>query len=141
MVVRLIVFLSSANLICRSTDISKCLIESLGFRDNESTVLGISEQQPSPYNNHVSVPLSAIISRLIWIWLFAKISVLVCRDEKVKPRNNCAVDRSKTTILILLFSMKYRFSDVVLCLPTLFHCIRRDIFSDCCFSWVSPYLL
>ena len=35
-VVRLIVFLSSANLICRSTDISKCFIESLGFRDNES---------------------------------------------------------------------------------------------------------
>ena len=33
---RLIVFLSSANLICRSTDISKCFIESLGFRDNES---------------------------------------------------------------------------------------------------------
>ena len=36
MVVRLIVFLSSANLICRSTDISKCFIESLGFRDNKS---------------------------------------------------------------------------------------------------------
>ena len=36
MVVRLIVFLSSANLICRSTDISKCFIESLGVRDNES---------------------------------------------------------------------------------------------------------
>ena len=35
-VVRLIVFLSSAKLICRSTDISKCFIESLGFRDNES---------------------------------------------------------------------------------------------------------
>ena len=35
-VVRLIVFLSSANLICRSTDISKCFIESLGVRDNES---------------------------------------------------------------------------------------------------------
>ena len=35
-VVRLTVFLSSANLICRSTDISKCFIESLGFRDNES---------------------------------------------------------------------------------------------------------
>ena len=35
MVVRLTVFLSSANLICRSTDISKCFIESLGFRDNE----------------------------------------------------------------------------------------------------------
>ena len=34
-VVRLIVFLSSANRICRSTDISKCFIESLGFRDNE----------------------------------------------------------------------------------------------------------
>ena len=35
-VVRLIVFLSSVNLICRSTDISKCFIESLGVRDNES---------------------------------------------------------------------------------------------------------
>ena len=35
-VVQLIVFLSSANLICQSTDISKCFIESLGFRDNES---------------------------------------------------------------------------------------------------------
>ena len=34
-VVRLIVFLSSANLICRSTDISKCFIEPLGVRDNE----------------------------------------------------------------------------------------------------------
>ena len=29
-------FLSSANLICRGTDISKYLIESLGFRDKES---------------------------------------------------------------------------------------------------------
>ena len=29
-------FLSSANLICRGTDISKYLIESLGIRDNES---------------------------------------------------------------------------------------------------------
>ena len=36
MVVGFIVFLSSANLICRSTDISKCFIESLGVRDNES---------------------------------------------------------------------------------------------------------
>ena len=35
-VVRLIVLLSSANLICRSMDISKCFIESLGVRDNES---------------------------------------------------------------------------------------------------------
>ena len=35
-VVRLIVFLSSANLIFRSTDISKCFIESLGIRDNGS---------------------------------------------------------------------------------------------------------
>ena len=36
MVVGLIVFLSSANLICQSTDISKCFIESHGIRDNES---------------------------------------------------------------------------------------------------------
>ena len=32
----LIIFLSSANLICRSTDISKCFIVSSGVRDNES---------------------------------------------------------------------------------------------------------
>ena len=30
------IFLNSANLICRGTDISKYFIESLGFRDNES---------------------------------------------------------------------------------------------------------
>ena len=35
-VVRLIIFLNSANLICRSTDISKCFRESFGYRDNES---------------------------------------------------------------------------------------------------------
>ena len=36
MFVRLIVFLSSANLICWSTDISKCFIGSLGVWDKES---------------------------------------------------------------------------------------------------------
>ena len=35
-VVQLIVFLSSTKMICQSTDISKCFIESLGVRDNES---------------------------------------------------------------------------------------------------------
>ena len=35
-VVRFIVFLNSANLICRGTDISKYSRESLGLRDNES---------------------------------------------------------------------------------------------------------
>ena len=35
-VVRFIVFLTSANLICRGTDISKYSRESLGLRDNES---------------------------------------------------------------------------------------------------------
>ena len=34
--VRFIVFLSSANLICRGTDISKRFRESLGIQDNES---------------------------------------------------------------------------------------------------------
>ena len=38
-VVRLIVFLTSANLIFRGTDISKCFSESLGIRDNESRLL------------------------------------------------------------------------------------------------------
>ena len=35
-VVRFIVFLTSATLICRGTDISKCFRETLGIRDNES---------------------------------------------------------------------------------------------------------
>ena len=35
-IVRFIVFLTSATLICRGTDISKCFRESLGIRDNES---------------------------------------------------------------------------------------------------------
>ena len=34
--VRFIVFLNSANLICRGTNVSKCFRESLGIRDNES---------------------------------------------------------------------------------------------------------
>ena len=38
-VVQLIVFLTLSTLICRSTDISKCFSESLGIRDNESTVV------------------------------------------------------------------------------------------------------
>ena len=36
MVVQFIVFLTLSTLICRGTDISKCFIESLGIRDNES---------------------------------------------------------------------------------------------------------
>ena len=35
-VVQFIVFLTLSTLICRGTDISKCLSESLGIRDNES---------------------------------------------------------------------------------------------------------
>ena len=35
-VIRIIFFLNSANLICRGTDISKYFRESLGIRDNES---------------------------------------------------------------------------------------------------------
>ena len=44
-VVRFNVFPSSANLICRNTDISKCFGESLGLRDNESRLY---QQQQGP---------------------------------------------------------------------------------------------
>ena len=37
------IFLNSANLICRSTDISKCFRGSLRFRDNESRLYLYSE--------------------------------------------------------------------------------------------------
>ena len=45
-------FLSSVNLICRTTDISKCFIESLGVRDNESTVYGSADRQVILCENH-----------------------------------------------------------------------------------------
>ena len=41
MVIQFIVFLTLSTLICRSTDISKCFSESLGIRDNESTVVDL----------------------------------------------------------------------------------------------------
>ena len=41
-VVRFIIFLTSATLIFRGTDISKCFRESLGIRDNESRLYLIS---------------------------------------------------------------------------------------------------
>ena len=40
-------FLSSVNLICRTTDISKCFIESLGVRDNESRLYIANINMPS----------------------------------------------------------------------------------------------
>ena len=49
MVVRFIVFLTSATLILRGTDISKCFREPLGIRDNESrlycNIKGINETE------------------------------------------------------------------------------------------------
>ena len=56
-VVRFIVFLSSANLICRSTDIAKCFIESLGFRDNESRL----------YLSDLSKLLRSLLSFIIYL--------------------------------------------------------------------------
>ena len=73
-VVRLIVFLSSVNLIRRSTDISKCLIESLGVRDNESrlysnplgyechTGRGIAPQ----ISFHLDILTLAMLNKLSW---------------------------------------------------------------------------
>ena len=63
--VRLIVSLSSANLICRSTDISKCFIESLGVRDNESRLYVICCMQNDrpiswfPKGKHIVAALSS----------------------------------------------------------------------------------
>ena len=44
MVVRVIFFLNSANLICRGTDISKYFRDSLGIRDNESRLYFIAQK-------------------------------------------------------------------------------------------------
>ena len=48
-VVRFIVFLTSATLICRSTDISECFKESLGIRDNDSRLYLVVMTLNSPW--------------------------------------------------------------------------------------------
>ena len=58
MVVRLIVFLIAANLICRSTDISKCFIESLGVRDNESRLY-----MGTQYNRLTVIPVGVFVQK------------------------------------------------------------------------------
>ena len=47
--IRFIVFLTSATLICRGTDISKCFRESLGIRDNESLLYSSSTTTLDPH--------------------------------------------------------------------------------------------
>ena len=56
LVVRFIVFLTSANLIFRGKDISKCFRESLGIRDNESRLY----LQHDDFHNMSSVGISTI---------------------------------------------------------------------------------
>ena len=43
--IRFILFLNSANLICRGTDISKCFRESRGIRDNEGRLYVWTEKK------------------------------------------------------------------------------------------------
>ena len=50
-VVQFIVFLTSASLIFRGTDISKCLRESLGIRDNESRLYNEKSKHMLSDNN------------------------------------------------------------------------------------------
>ena len=54
MVNQIIFFLNSANLICRTTDISKYFRESLGVRDNESTVHKTSVRIEAPNSVNAS---------------------------------------------------------------------------------------
>ena len=44
-VVQFIVFLTLSTLICRGTDISKCISESLGIQDNGSLLYFVNEQR------------------------------------------------------------------------------------------------
>ena len=65
--VRFIVFLNSANLICRGMDISKCFRESLGIRDNESRL----------YSSSVFYVLSLLV---LLFWCLKK---TVLRDSSI----------------------------------------------------------
>ena len=74
-VVRIIFFLSSANLICRGTDISKYFI-SLGFRDNESRLYIPSDTWANFVNpgakaiKHFSCSAQLSSAQLSWAWHF-----------------------------------------------------------------------
>ena len=46
------IFLNTTNLICRSTDISKCFLGSLRFRDNESRLYNILEKKTERNNQN-----------------------------------------------------------------------------------------
>ena len=91
MVVRLIVFLIAANLICRSTDISKYFIVSLGVRDNESRLYwGVKVLHVNPFTlsglfYHNSLDWSISNSRVSGWFL---LSLLFYRNSC----NKCSVD-------------------------------------------------
>ena len=87
-------FLKSANLICRSTDISKYSIESLGFRDNKSTVFVI-------LCAHLQCQMWFVQSRLAMAWRSEYEPQLrkTCLLTRV-PNEDCVCPTNKTKTIL-----------------------------------------
>ena len=98
----LLFFLTSANLICQGTDISKCFRESLGLRDNESRLHfhgpkdartieirlypeNNSDQSVSSYLQWVLAECKMEVSTIYLMWMdtLAKLSELFDKADKV----------------------------------------------------------
>ena len=102
--VRLFVFLISANLICRGTDISKCFRESLGIRDNESRLYSYDFDAGSkgpigvhyphmPGRNILSCFIQHIVQPLSMAASFGQYEIGCCRNVGVVKRLNTQLNR------------------------------------------------
>ena len=78
------IFLNSENLICRSTDISKCFNGSLRLRDNESRlyILLLHSERPKLYTNLAI--LSAVGLRNTTLMLYGNFEII----KKAVPENS-----------------------------------------------------
>ena len=88
MVVQLIGFLMSANLICRSTDISKSLIESLGVRDNESRLYIFLTSGVKLHIHLLNVVVQFIVFLTLSTLICQGTDILKCFSESLGIRDN-----------------------------------------------------
>ena len=93
-------FPESANLICRSTDISNCFIESLGVRDNESRLY--------VYRNDTHADLSMVNLHILLSGKdFCLLPFIICLSSSIsfllKPTTQSELYESYMILIMLLF--------------------------------------
>ena len=95
-VVRFIVFLTSATLIFRGTDMLKCFRASLGIRDNESRLYNIDKKK----NSFVSMPTQSYLKR--FLFFLNCCPVLDNQNDKKKKKKK---ETNLCVMLILFINM------------------------------------